>query len=98
VKLTRHSALVGPYSKTLRTMRLAIFALFLFGVGLIVWNWHASQWWEVLVGLAAGYAASMVTWCVVPPRFPPPWPWSKLIAAYRARVDPSTLETTGGES
>jgi len=92
VKLTRRSALAGPYSKTLRVMVLANIALLLFSIGLIVRDWKTSQWWQLPIGLAAGYAASMVLWCVIPPRFPPPWPWSKVIAAYRARRSPSSLE------
>lgn len=70
-------------SRTRRLMRLALLALLVSSVVLIVWNWNASPWWELPVGLAAGYAASIILWCVIPPRFPLPWPWPRLAAAIR---------------
>ena len=97
MKLTRRHALTGPYSRTLRVMRLALLALFLFSVGLTVWNWKASQWWQLPIGLAAGYAASIVFWCVIPPRAPLPWPWPKLIAAYRAERHPEDPDKAADE-
>lgn len=76
----------------LRVMRWAAVALLGFSVFLIVRNWKTSQWWQLPIGLAGGYAIGVVIWCAIPPRFPLPWPWSKLIAAYRNRRTTETGE------
>ena len=81
----------------LRVMRWANLAFLVLAAVLIARDWKSSQWWQLPVGLAGGYAVSMVIWCVIPPRFPPPWPWSKLIAAYRNHREPAAGEAAISE-
>jgi hypothetical protein len=52
-------------------------------------NWHHTYWWTGPAGIVLGVAVSYVIWCVIPPRFPPPWRRRRL-----PRADVTVAEPT----